>query len=555
MDKFNPKQERQRKLNAYSRQTKTDSKKIIDRLTYNPGKHKQKQTRALRQKLQQKTTPPPKTTTPPQVIKFGSFNVNGLDLEAAWAVEQLLKQRGFDVSDKSQKNKTLKLNFMQILALSETHGRADKPSILEPIEGFNTWNTERSGSDKGGGGLTILYNEALVAHQWTPDVPKHLQYVNTERQWLLLNTSNGGKCAFLHCYIACQNYSSEHFIQWNEDLFFMMTQEAIKLRRQGFMILAMGDFNSRIGQVTGLEGNTPDTNRNQPMFMSFITEVNLFIVNSLPISQGLFTRFMGNSSLPGTKSLLDYALVDTDHMNNVSSIIIDEQAHYECGSDHALLECDVVLGPSPHIKWNVHDVLQYNFSAQTDFTKYQSTLEQSLSSISITKFSEMETNEMLPHITTSINNSAKHTFGLKVKKKKKGMSLPKSILTKIKAKNQLARTLHIALLHQDPQADQLEHDHEQLKLQIRDNISDLKLQKRRNLRSKLLRGDPTRKRFWRFLKSQAKSAGSITALYKVITITLKHCITPKLSTLQDQNLRHTLYHFGLISRKNIIIAF
>ena len=89
MDKFNPKQERQRKLNAYSRQTKTDSKKIIDRLTYNPGKHKQKQTRALRQKLQQKTTPPPKTTTPPQVIKFGSFNVNGLDLEAAWAVEEL----------------------------------------------------------------------------------------------------------------------------------------------------------------------------------------------------------------------------------------------------------------------------------------------------------------------------------------------------------------------------------------------------------------------------------------------------------------------------------
>ena len=175
-------------------------------------------------------------------------------------------------------------------------------------------------------------------------------------------------------------FSSEHFIQWNEDLFFMMTQEAKKLRRQGFMILAMGDFNSRVGQVTGLEGNTPDTNRNQPMFMSFITEVNLFIVNSLPISQGLFTRFMGNSSLPGTKSLLDYALVDSDHVNNVSSFIIDKQARYECGSDHALLQCDVVRGPCPHIKWNVHDVLQYNFSDQTDFTKYQSTLEQSLSS-------------------------------------------------------------------------------------------------------------------------------------------------------------------------------
>ena len=104
----------------------------------------------------------------------------------------------------------------------------------------------------------------------------------------------------------------------------MMTQEAIKLRRQGFMILAMGDFNSRVGQVTGLEGNTPDTNRNQPMFMSFISEVNLFIVNSLPISKGLFTRFMGNSGLPGTKSLLDYALVNSDHVNNV------RQRHYLC---------------------------------------------------------------------------------------------------------------------------------------------------------------------------------------------------------------------------------
>ena len=89
MDTSKPKQEKRRQQNVYHRQTKTDSKKIIDRLTYNPGKHKQKQTRALRQKLQQKTIPPVKTTTPPQVIKFGSFNVNGLDLEAAWAVEQL----------------------------------------------------------------------------------------------------------------------------------------------------------------------------------------------------------------------------------------------------------------------------------------------------------------------------------------------------------------------------------------------------------------------------------------------------------------------------------
>ena len=34
-----------------------------------------------------------------ETLKFGSFNVNGLDIEARWAVEQLLETRGFDVSN------------------------------------------------------------------------------------------------------------------------------------------------------------------------------------------------------------------------------------------------------------------------------------------------------------------------------------------------------------------------------------------------------------------------------------------------------------------------
>ena len=75
------------------------SKKIVDKLTYNPGIHKQQKTRNLRKKLQQRTLPlNPPPPPPPQTIKFGSINVNGLDVEAAWAVEKLLKDRKFDVS-------------------------------------------------------------------------------------------------------------------------------------------------------------------------------------------------------------------------------------------------------------------------------------------------------------------------------------------------------------------------------------------------------------------------------------------------------------------------
>ena len=259
-----------------------------------------------------------------------------------------------------------KLTSLNSRSSSETFSRADQPNDLPPYDGYSTWNTERSGSDKGGGGLTILYKESLVAHQWTPPVPQDLEYISNERQWLLI-TSQQDRCAFLHCYIACQN-PSDSFIKGNEDLFHLLTKEAIQLRKMGYRVLAMGDFNSRVGQLKGLERNTPDTNRNQPMFMTFITEVNLLIINTLPIAKGLFTRFMNNTGLPGTKSLLDYGLIDNEHANTVTTFTIDEEARFSAGSDHALLECDIVFGSQPHIKWDFQEVIQYNFGDKSSLT-------------------------------------------------------------------------------------------------------------------------------------------------------------------------------------------
>ena len=74
--------------------TKNKQKKIVDRLTYNPKKHKQKKTKAMRQKLQEHIPKTPKPTTTPTILKFGSMNVN---VEASWAVQQLVSHRGFDV--------------------------------------------------------------------------------------------------------------------------------------------------------------------------------------------------------------------------------------------------------------------------------------------------------------------------------------------------------------------------------------------------------------------------------------------------------------------------
>ena len=81
--------------------TKKTTAKLVDRLTYNPKKHKQKHNKKLRQQLQDKTIPDVPEITPPVSLLFASFNINGLGLETAWSVEQLLTTRGYDVSHKT----------------------------------------------------------------------------------------------------------------------------------------------------------------------------------------------------------------------------------------------------------------------------------------------------------------------------------------------------------------------------------------------------------------------------------------------------------------------
>ena len=81
------------------RHSKKRTGRIIDRLTYCPNKHKNKKVEGMRRRqLQAKVPTPPKPPANKYTLKFGSFNVNGLDIEARWAIEQLVNTRGFDVS-------------------------------------------------------------------------------------------------------------------------------------------------------------------------------------------------------------------------------------------------------------------------------------------------------------------------------------------------------------------------------------------------------------------------------------------------------------------------
>ena len=371
---------------------------------------------------------------------------------------------------------------------------------------------------KQGGGLSILYKDTLSAHRWMPCVPTEYKYVEKERQWLLIRGEHGRKLAFLHCYIACQSFTSDDFLKWNEDLFSLLTQEALQLRCDGFMVLAMGDFNTHVGNIPGLEGNSPNTNRNHPMFTEFVTEVNLLILNTLPMCQEVFTWFKGNK-----KSLLDYGLIDADHVQNIKTFVIDENARHASGSDHALLQCTIEFDSSPRIEWNFDDVMKYDFNDSTDFTNYSNMLDRTLKTVNHEQFSKMALPDMLTHITTSIQASAKTVFGVtNNKRKNKGVELPKTIRSKIRQKGEVAKALHKATLDGDlDNIRKYQGEIDLLKENISNGISNMRLRKRTRLRAKLLKDDPSRRKFWKFIKSQAKNVGRISGLVNKVSSTIK----------------------------------
>lgn len=340
------------------------------------------------------------------------------------------------------------------------------------------------------------------------------------------------RVALLHCYIACQSNRNDEFLKWNEDLFHLMTTELTKLREHGFMVVCMGDFNSRVGKLPGIEGNTPDVNRNGPMFINFVAQANLVIMNTLPVAKGLFTRFMN-----GSQSLLDYGLVDSSHVNTVTSFVIDADARYGCGSDHALLLASFVFGERPKVTWAFHDVLKFNINPGTDFTAYKDALDHLSGTVPLHKFEELPVEEKLSHINSSIIESGKKALGLKIKRKKYGRRLPRLLIEKVREKNEIAKQLHQATIEGKANVQALRDRLQSMRLGIKDDLVAIKLEKRNRLRSKLLLDDPSRKKFWRFLKHQIKSAGTITAAYD---------ISGKMVFQQDEIEEAVLSHFSSI---------
>ena len=301
----------------------------------------------------------------------------------------------------------------------------------------------------------------------------------------------------------------------------MMTMEGSNLHRRGFGVIALGDFNARVGKIPGLEDNTPGLNDNTPLFRSFIQSLNLLILNSLPISQGLWTHFFEREGSPPSESILDYGLADSETVNFVSSFIVDSDARVQCGSDHSLLEVTADFTETVQIRAEYSDILKYKLPVDNDYTKFNKCVEDKLASIPLSDFSNCHEDDQASFLSKVLLEACCENFIPPPPPPRKCRKnwLPPSIIKHLRAKRLLNRKIsgfrRQLPNHPDsfPVILRLEKILRNLRVRVRNMLCQHKVKQAATLRNRLLRNDPNLRKFWRFVREHGAATQQISASY------------------------------------------
>ena len=336
-----------------------------------------------------------------------------------------------------------------LIFLFETKRRLEEIGSDVNITGYDLAEIRRSDTaeDKQGGGIACYSKNTrgTVFKPYNPPIEHtDLAYVDNERLWMTVETRYA-KTAVCGVYFGCQ-FSDDRNQEWDEGMFWVLQQEILSLRSQGFRILLVGDFNAHIGNVAGvgIVGNNADINKNGERLLEFLMNHDLTHINGMlkpdgitRICSGLWSRQRGTS-----RSIIDFAVLSSEHLNSVLSMFVDENGIYGGGSDHNWSEITLVdkishlfkVDSRPERKkvWNIRD--------NQDWTPFKNAVSEILARKDITNMNEEE----LAVLVASVYNTAgASAIGYKPHQDKRSSirkSLPAYIVQALQLKKSLGQT-------------------------------------------------------------------------------------------------------------------
>ena len=456
-------------------------------------------------------------------MKLACLNVNGITDQSKHDVNAAIEAKGID-----------------IFSLIETKlNTSDKEKLDFP--GFEVIESRREPGEKQGGGLACLLRKSsgVSFSKLSPKIENpDLQYVHNERLWVVCK-SQKGTTAVATVYLGF-NHSDNRHSEWNRGIYQVLSDEVRELRGKGYRILLNGDFNCWVGNSLpqgGIPGNYPaQPNVNGTMFLDFLKRNSLKHINgatrvegdwSTKICDGLWTR---HSSDYRSSTVLDYAVVSSEHLTTVTEMQVDEGGRFGGHSDHNMFFVtlqdhimNVTKLPRVHKpSWDLHE--------GTDMSKFQEVVQRELDLLGDAEIGP-GVNTLSEALTAALIKGLNEGVGRRPPLPERKQLFPKHIVSIMKERKALeakfktlkcqyansnrqspTESLLIAREALDAKSEELEAAKSKFYRQKRAPLLNLSKDRSRN----------GRKKFWRFVTGRIKREGDIEVLQDKETGILKY---------------------------------
>ena len=371
------------------------------------------------------------------LLKLSLLNVDGL-----------CPQTLMDVKE------TLRIKQVDMCVLLETKRRFDPKDSYDSdeieiqhdsieIEGYEVkeYNRSDSAGDKKGGGICIYTrnSSAVSFNEYDPPITDpDLLFVKNERVWKITESARG-KTAVCAVYAGFQAEDDRH-ASWNTNLFSVIQSEILDLRKKGYRIVLLGDFNGHVGNTNGIgvPGNNPRINRNGHRFIKFLDSSYCSHVNGMSnLTTGLWTRQRN-----GISSVIDYAVIGKESIDSVSSMTVDDKGTFGANSDHNWIFLDLhdtfVSKVKPPCKPRLNSKYNWKIQSQTNWSKFKDSVSTMLEGVSLDSDGSTMARkavDILHH--AGLADVGLHNVNAKSKTSMASQSLPWHIVTELNLKRKM----------------------------------------------------------------------------------------------------------------------
>ena len=425
-------------------------------------------------------------------IRIASYNVNGTSLTKLHELSEWLEH-----------------NNIQVAFLSEVKKRAGTHFDRLKIDGYAHYEDLRQ-EEQGGVAVYLSNNIKASVKKWEGLAAQDQSELNSERIWIQLNHTS--KLAICGIYMRCSTGFSSEAHSKNESLLQLIRWEADHLRREGYKIAMLGDFNSHGGDSPnlGFIENPHRMNSNGDLLNDFLNDQPMTVLNNRSwysragdkvTAKGCFTfrRFREDGI---QQSVIDYAIVDKSIQQDVVAFEVSNDSYVD--SDHNPILMDLTYKLKHSSQNSLRKIEKVNWSAFTEKMKILSEEMENYEQLSI----ESKSRFLQSTIIKAMNKVSKVKILTNTKSKKIDMKMQELI----EKQRKLSSLLRQNDRHKRSREEFIELFKEYRRVRNAIAIRHTRMENETKLRKSIEAKGPGARNFWTYLKQEDKSLPLLPAV-------------------------------------------